>query len=499
MSTAYQQLLERFRELHRFAHLEAICHWDQSTMMPSGSNEARSEALAELALMQHRRLTAPEVGDWIAQADGEVLAPLEQANLREMKRHWQQAIALPDDLVEAQSLAGARCEHAWREQRRSNDWRGFSGNLREVVRLCREEADVRSAARGGGRYDSLLDLYEPGMTRARLDALFAEIGGWLPDLCQRVIERQSSDTCLSPVGPFPTDAQRKLGLEVMSALGFDFDRGRLDVSVHPFCGGAPEDVRITTRYSEDDFSGSLMGVIHETGHGCYEQNLPPGWLGQPAGEARSMGVHESQSLLFEMQLARHPAFLHWIAPRLLDAFGHEGQSQALAPDNLQKLFTRVQPGLIRVDADEVTYPFHIILRYEIECGLIEGELEVEDIPELWNEKMEAWLGLSTRGNYRDGCMQDIHWTDGSFGYFPTYTLGAIYAAQLFAALEREIEGLEQHIRDGNFVALTCWLREKIWLQGSLLETDELLRQATGDSPDPDWLRRHLERRYLAVD
>ncbi len=497
MSTAYQQLVERFSELHRLAHLEAICHWDQSTMMPAGSNEARSEALAELALMQHRRLTAPEVGDWVGQAAGEALAPLQQANLREMKRHWQQAIALPDDLVEAQSLAGARCEHAWREQRRSNDWRGFSANLREVVRLSREEAAVRSAVGGCGRYDSLLDLYEPGMTSDRLDDLFADITGWLPDLCQRVIESQANETCLSPVGVFSTEAQRKLGLGVMSALGFDFKRGRLDVSVHPFCGGVPEDVRITTRYSEDDFSGSLMGVIHETGHGCYEQNLPADWLGQAAGEARSMGVHESQSLLFEMQLARHPAFLHWISPRLLEAFGRERQSQTLSADNLQKLFTRVQPGLIRVDADEVTYPFHIILRYEIERGLIEGEFEVADIPELWNEKMEVWLGLSTRGDFRDGCMQDIHWTDGSFGYFPTYTLGAMYAAQLFAALQRELGDLDQHIRDGDFAPLTRWLRENIWSQGSLLETDELLKQATGESLNPDWLRRHLERRYLA--
>ncbi|NVK40802.1 MAG: carboxypeptidase M32 [Oceanospirillaceae bacterium] len=497
MTSAYQQLCERFRMLHRFGHLAAICHWDQATMMPSGSNEARSQALAELALLEHRQLTAPEMDDWLSLAAEEPLDLSQHANLREMKRAWNRAAALPDRLVEAQSLAGARCEHAWREQRRQNDWSGFLPNLREVVRLSREEASVRGEHQGCGRYDSLLDLYEPGMTSHKLDALFGDITTWLPELCQQVVERQAAEPYVLSNGRFATEAQRQLGLKVMSKLGFDFDRGRLDVSVHPFCGGVPEDVRITTRYTDDDFTGSLMGVIHETGHGCYEQNLPAEWLGLPAGEARSMAVHESQSLLFEMQLARHPAFLHWLSPLLVEAFG-TGHQAYLDGDNLCRLFTRVQPGLIRVDADEVTYPFHIILRYEIERRLIEGELEVDDIPELWTQKMETWLGISTAGNYRDGCMQDIHWTDGGFGYFPTYTLGALYAAQLFGALKRDLPDLDECLREGDFMPLTTWLRERVWRHGCLLETGELLQQATGEPLNPDWFRRHLERRYLEV-
>lgn len=497
MTSAYQQLVDHFQQLYRLDHLAAICHWDQAAMMPVGSNEARSEAMAELALIRHRGLTAPEVSDWLDAVVPHSLDTGQRANVREMRRVWRQATVLPEALVRAQSLAGARCEHAWRDQRKQNDWSGFAVNLREVVKLSREEASVRAQANGGGRYDSLLDLYEPGMTAARLDTLFGDIAGWLPELSQEIIARQSGETCTRPTGPFPVESQRALGLRVMSQLGFDFQCGRLDISAHPFCGGVPEDVRITTRYTDDDFTVGLMGVIHETGHGCYEQNLPINWRGQPAGQARSMGIHESQSLLFEMQLGRHPAFLHWLAPLLAESFG-DAVSPLLASDNLQRLYTRVKPGLIRVDADEVTYPCHVMLRYQIERALIEGNIEVNDIPELWDQKMQAGLGLSTAGDYRNGCMQDIHWTDGGFGYFPTYTLGALYAAQLFAALSRDLGGLETLLREGDLRPLSDWLRERVWHRGSLLEAPELMREATGEELNPVWFRRHLEHRYLAI-
>jgi carboxypeptidase Taq len=496
MTSAYQQLVDHFQQLYRLDHLAAICHWDQATMMPAGSNEARSEAMAELALIHHRRLTAPEVGDWLDAAAPDSLDSGQRANVREMRRIWRQATVLPEDLVRAKSLAGARCEHAWREQRKQNDWSGFAVNLREVVKLSREEASVRAQANGGSRYDSLLDLYEPGMTAARLDTLFGDLAGWLPELSREIVARQSAESCTRPTGPFPVESQRALGLRVMALLGFDFRRGRLDISTHPFCGGVPEDVRITTRYTDADFSSGLMGVIHETGHGCYEQNLPIAWRGQPAGQARSMGVHESQSLLFEMQLGRHPAFLHWLSPLLAERFG-DAVLPLLEAGNLEKLYTRVEPGLIRVDADEVTYPCHIMLRYEIERALIEGDIEVNHIPELWDQKMKAGLGLSTAGDYRNGCMQDIHWTDGGFGYFPTYTLGALYAAQLFAALSRDLGGLEMLLREGDLRPLSDWLRQRVWCQGRLLETSELMRATTGEELNPVWFRRHLEQRYLS--
>ncbi|MDG2670794.1 carboxypeptidase M32, partial [Vibrio parahaemolyticus] len=249
---------------------------------------------------------------------------------------------------------------------------------------------------------------------ASLDTLFSDVKTWLPSLIDEAIEKQKSNNILLPNGHYPAEKQKALGLQVMKLLQFDFEHGRLDESVHPFCGGVPTDVRITTRYDESEFMQSLMGIVHETGHARYEQGLPKELAGTPAGEARSMGIHESQSLFFEMQIGRNNAFIDHLARLASNHFsGNE-----FAKDNLAKIYTRVEKGFIRVDADELTYPAHVILRYEIERDLMNGVIKHTDVPELWNEKMKAYLGLSTEGNFKNGCMQDIHWTDGSFGYFP---------------------------------------------------------------------------------
>ena len=279
----------------------------------------------------------------------------------------------------------------------------------------------------------------------------------------------------------------------MRLLGFDFEGGRLDVSTHPFCGGVPEDVRMTTRFREDDFLGSLMGTVHETGHGRYEQNLPRDWLGQPVSDARSMALHESQSLSFEMQLGSHAGFVHQLAPLVARAFGNQ---PAFEPTNLHRLLTRVKPGFIRVDADEVTYPAHIILRYEIERPLIEGEIEPEDIPALWDAKMQELLGLDTRGNLRDGPLQDVHWPEALFGYFPCYSLGAMYAAQWFATMRRTIPELDTRIGQGDLAPVFDWLRDNIWTQASRWTTDELALRASGETLNPAHFKTHLLARYL---
>ncbi|WP_024301770.1 carboxypeptidase M32 [Pseudogulbenkiania sp. MAI-1] len=491
--TAYTALAERFTRLYRYYHLHAIASWDQATMMPPKGNEARAAALAELQVLIHRTLTEPGLAGQIAAAEEESLGEMERANLREIRRSWEQANLLPESLVEAKALAGSRCEHAWRTQRPANDWQGFLANFREVVRLSREEAQRLAEASGLSPYDALMDKYEPGMTSAAIESVFTDVKSWLPGLIRQVRERQAGETVLQPVGPFPVESQRALGLDVMKLLGFDFDGGRLDVSVHPFCGGVAEDVRITTRYREDDFVQSLMGIVHETGHARYEQGLPRDWLSQPVGLARSMGVHESQSLSFEMQLGRSPAFLELIAPLVRR---HLSEQEAFSAANLARLYTRVQPGFIRVDADELTYPAHIILRFEIERALIEGEIEAEDIPALWDEKMQAYLGVDTRGNFTNGCLQDIHWTDGSFGYFPSYTLGAMYAAQYFATLRRQQPDLDTQIAAGNLAPVFDWLDRNIWSQGSRWQTDELVERATGEALNPAHFRAHLELRYL---
>lgn len=494
MSTpAYDALAGSFRRLHHLHHLEAMAGWDQAANMPAKGNEARAAALAELAALMHRLRTEPAMKTELERAEQEPLTDEQRANLREMRREWRAANALPEALVHRQSIATSRCEMAWRSQRPANDWAGFLPNLREVLAGAREEAEHLSQALGVSRYEALMDRFEPGLRTAELDRVFGEVRQWLPGLIAQVVARQSREPVLQPQGPFPVPQQEALCRRVVTLLGFDFDAGRLDTSTHPFCGGVPEDVRLTTRYREDEFLVALMGTVHETGHGRYEQNLPREQLGQPVALARSMAIHESQSLAFEMQLGSHPGFVRQIAPLVAE---HLGAQAAFAPDNLHKLLTRVKPGFIRVDADECTYPAHIILRYEIERPLIEGEIEAEDIPALWDAKMMELLGVDTRGNYRNGPMQDVHWPSGLFGYFPCYSLGAMYAAQWFAAMRRAEPALDARIGAGDFSPVFDWLRANIWTQASRWPTDELARRASGETLNPAHFQAHLRSRYL---
>jgi carboxypeptidase Taq len=489
----YDDLCRVYARLYRYNHLASIVGWDRNAMMPPKGNEARAAAEGELQALMHRTRTDRRLKKWLAEAKAEPLDEIQRANLREIRRDWRDANALPESLVEAKTLAAARCEHAWRAQRAAGDWSGFMGNFREVVRLAREEARLLAAEKGLSPYDALMDRFEPGVRAADIERIFGEMSEWLPDLIRRVQVKQRDEHIVAPQGPFPVAAQRALNLAVMKLLGFDFEAGRLDESVHPFSGGVPEDVRLTTRYREDDFVQSLMGTIHETGHARFEQNLPREWLGQPVAHARSYGIHESQSLSFEMQLARSRAFTGILSPLLAQHFGPQ---PAFDADNFYRLLTRVEPGLIRVEADEVTYPAHIILRFEIEKALIAGDIEPEDIPGLWDRKMQDLLGLDTRGNFKDGCMQDAHWPSGAFGYFPSYTLGAMYAAQWFAAIRRLTPDLDARIAAGDFAPVFDWLRENVWTQASRWETPELVHRASGEPLNLAHFRAHLESRYL---
>ncbi|MCX9157686.1 carboxypeptidase M32 [Niveibacterium sp. 24ML] len=493
-SPAYNELLARSRSMHRLAHLGAIAYVDRATLMPPGGNEARAAAAAELDQIMHARSTDPAIAGLLQAAEQEPLSDVARADLREMAQAYRMATALPAELVQAKTLATARCEHAWRSQRPANDWAGFLPNLREVLRIAREEAARLSDALGLSPYDALIERFEPGMRSAEIARVFDPMRAWLPGLIAQIRERQAQTPVIAPAGPFPVEAQHRLVREMIELLGFDFDRGRMDESTHPFCGGVPEDVRMTTRYREDDFSVSLFGTIHETGHARYEQNLPREWLGQGIGVARSMGIHESQSLAFEMQLARSPGFLAQLAPRLVRHFGAQA---AFEPQALTRWATQVAPGKIRVDADEATYPCHVLLRFDLERALIGGELAVEDLPAAWDEGMRDLLGLDTRGDYRDGCMQDVHWAEGLFGYFPCYTLGALYAAQWFATMRRDTPDLDARIAAGDYAPVFGWLDAKIWSQGSRWTTPELVQRASGEALNPAHFKRHLEARYLA--
>ncbi|WP_374601371.1 carboxypeptidase M32 [Niveibacterium sp.] len=491
---AYDALMARSRSLHRLNHLVQIASVDRETLMPPGGAEARALALAELEQLMHARSTDPVIADELKAAQQETLDDEARADLREMQRGYLLATALPAELVEAKGLAASRCEYEWRAQRQANDWAAYLPNFREVLRLSREEAARLSDALGVSPYDALLDGFEPGMRSAEVARVFGAMRGWLPALIARIREKQASETVIEPVGPFALEAQRALVREIAETLGFDFERGRLDESTHPFSGGVPEDVRMTTRFREHDFSVALFSTIHETGHSRYEQGSPRAWLGRPIGSWRSMGIHESQSLAFEMQLARSRGFLERLAPRLVHYFGAQ---PAFEPKNWLRAATRVVAGKIRVDADEATYPCHVMLRFDIERALIAGEMQAEDVPAAWDEGMRDLLGVDTRGDYRDGCMQDPHWAGGAFGYFPCYTLGALYAAQWFAAIRRTTPDLDARIAAGDDAPVFDWLSANIWSQASRWTTPELVQRASGEALNPEHFRRHLETRYLS--
>jgi len=493
MNTAYEELTGVWQRLYHFQHLQSIAGWDQSAMMPPKGNDARAKAMAEMEGLLHQMRSDPKLVDLLQRAAAEPLDAFARANLVEIRREWLASNALPQTLVEAMSLAEARCEHAWRAQRPANDWLGFLENFREVLKLSREMSLRLADKTGLSPYDALMDRFEPGTTSAEVDRVFGDLQQWLPGLVAQVRAKQAGETVIEPVGPFPKAAQRALSHDVMALLGFDFDAGRLDESAHPFSGGVAEDTRLTTRYREDDLMQALMGTVHETGHARYEQNLPREWLGQPVANARSMGIHESQSLSFEMQLGRSRGFAGLLVPLLRKHFGDQ---PAFEGGNLHALMTRVRPDFIRVDADEMTYPAHVILRYGIEKRLIEGSVEADDIPALWDEGMHSLLGVDTRGNYRNGCLQDIHWSGGSFGYFPCYTLGAMYAAQWFATIRAEHPDLDTRIARGDLAPAFDWLRDKVWSQASRWSTAELTSRATGEPLNPAHFRRHLEARYL---
>ncbi|MBL27326.1 MAG: carboxypeptidase M32 [Rhodospirillaceae bacterium] len=493
----YRELERRFRRIANIEGASAILQWDWATMMPPGGADSRAEQLATLSVLHHELITDPAMGDLIAaaEADGAAYDEWQSANLREMKRKWRHAVAVPASLVDALSRQSAKTEMVWREARANDDFATFAPALGTLLGLVREKAAAKAAAFGCSPYDALLDGYEPGGSSARIDTLFDDLAEFLPDFLEGVLEHQGRGPALLPFsGPFPVAKQEELGRRLMGVLKFPFDRGRLDVSHHPFSGGTPDDLRITTRYDEQDFMSSLMGVLHETGHALYELNLPQAWRYQPVGDARGMSIHESQSLLVEMQACRSREFITFVAPLMRDAFGGDGP--AWEPENLHRHYTRVERSLIRVDADEVTYPAHVILRYRLEKEMIDGDLAVADLPEAWNAQMQSLLGV-TPPNDRLGCLQDIHWAGGDFGYFPTYTLGAMTAAQLFDAACRQDSDILPSLGRGDSAPLQAWLKENVHGVGSRLETEDLIALATGEPLTDAVYKRHLKNRYLS--
>lgn len=464
-------------------------------MMPRGSADLRGEQLAALETECHALVTSPRVSRLLDRADANAqgLEEWQLANLREMRREREHAIATPQGLVSRLAKATARAEIKWIEARQKSDFSLFAPHLEEVVGLLRDKAALLGKALELDPYDALADEFSPGLRSAEIDAIFTTLGRRLPGLIHEVIDLQAANPPLEITGRFSGSKQRQLATELMKALGFPFDKGRLDESEHPFTGGLPGDIRITTRFNPNDPLSGLMGILHETGHAMYDVGLPEAWRGQPVGRDRGMVMQESQSLLLEMLICRNRPFLRYLQPLLEKAFGVSGPEWEV--ENLYRLLIRVRRSLIRVDADEVTYPVHIMLRYELENEILDGQLEVKDLPEAWNSRVEDRLGVRPK-NDAEGCLQDVHWAVGSFGYFPSYAIGAVIAGQLYEALRSDRPALDEEIAAGQFSGLFEWLRQNVHRFGASLSAPELIRNATGKPLSAAAWLRYVEGKYL---
>jgi carboxypeptidase Taq len=494
---AVQELVAACREGRTLASTAAILGWDQETMMPVGGLEHRSRQLAQLARIEHQLSTDPRIGDLLARAEEAVRAlphtHPDRVNVRELRRDYDRATKLPAALVEELAQVSSVAQHEWAEARKASDFKRFRPWLERIVALNRQKADCYGWDRATGeRWDALADSFEPGCTAAAV----AKVFGPLRTRLQRLLD-EIRGAARRPDGAFndlelDLDAQEKCARHMAEAFGFDFTRGRLDRSTHPFCGGSHcGDVRMTSRYNPRTLLDGLGSTMHETGHGLYEQGLLPEWIGTPMGEAVSLSIHESQSRLWENQVGRSLAFWRWGAAQLPRFFGD--RVRAFDAERIYQAANDVEPGFIRVDADEATYNMHVMVRFELERAMISGALALEDLPGEWNRLYKEYLGVVVPDDRR-GCLQDVHWSGGMIGYFPTYTLGTLHAAQYFERACEEIPGLEEGFSRGEFAPLLRWLRERIHRHGRTWLSGELCEQVTGKPLSADPLMRHLERK-----
>ena len=494
-ASPYQQLEEEFRRLHAFRGALALLRWDSAVMMPRGSAEVRGEQLAALETECHAILVSPKVSRLLdrAQANSQSLEDWQLANLREMRRQRDHALAMPKSLVSRLAKASARAELHWLEARRTNRYADFAPHLAEVLQLIRDRAGLLGQHLGLAPYDALVDEFSPGVTSADIDTLFKSLARRLPTLVREAIDLQAAKPSLPLTGKFAPAKQRALTLEAMKAVGFPFDRGRVDESEHPFTEGMAGDIRITTRFEANDPFQGLLGALHETGHAMYDIHLPKAWRDQPVGRNRGMALEESQSLFIENLVVRSRPFLTYLKPLLEKHYGVSGPEWEV--ENLYRHLTRVQRSLVRADADELTYPAHILLRYDLEKRLLSGDLSVADLPEAWNDAAQPRLGIRPQSDV-EGCLQDVHWAIGQFGYFPAYALGSLIAIQLWERLRAANENLDEEISRGQFEGLFRWLRERVHSAGAKLTVQDLVKEATDRPLSAAPALRYLEAKYL---
>lgn len=489
----WKELSARMGELQDLSQVSGLLTWDQETFMPEGGGPHRAAQLATVQAILHERWIDPRLGELIEWAQGEPdLSDVQRAMVRNLARERDRAVRVPADLIRELAQRQTLSVEAWRHAKSAGDFPAFAPHLEALLRLRREQADAMG--HGGQRYDALLDVYEPGMTTARLRPLFAELEEALVPMVQAVTEATPPKRWIVEDHRFPVELQWQFTLHLLEAMGFDSTRGRQDRSAHPFtCGMGRGDVRLTTRLDERDPWIAIFGTIHEAGHGLYEQHLPAEHARDPIGAAASMGLHESQSRLWENFVGRSLPFWEGQHGTLRRLFPQA--LEGVSPAEVYASACKVERSRIRVDADELTYNLHILIRFELEIALLDGDLAVGDLPAAWAEKMEKDLGVTPR-NDREGVLQDIHWAWAEFGYFPTYSLGNLYAAILYERIQQELgPGLEERIRGGDLLPVRDWLVEHVHDKGHRWDAEEIVRRATGTSLSAGPLLRYLRDKY----
>lgn len=490
----YDELIERFREYRLVDSIGSLLGWDERTYMPDKGSAHRAEQMAYIAKLAHERISSPRLGELLAQV-GQIEADSDVgANVREIRRAHDRAIKMPASLVEELARTTTRAQNVWQEARKNNDFAAFAPWLEKIVHLKQQEA--QAVGYQVSPYDALLDEYEPGATTAEITRVFAELRRELVPLVEKIAASGKTPRKEILHREYPVERQQFFGQAAAAAIGFDFAAGRLDATVHPFCSGiGPGDCRLTTRYNPRFFNEAFFGILHEAGHGIYDQGLDPRHFGTPLGSAVSLGIHESQSRLWENQVGRSRAFWEHFFPRLNQSF--PGSLEDVSLDDFVWAINDVQRSFIRVEADEITYNMHIVLRFELEQALVSGDLKPGDIPGAWNEKFQQLLGL-TPPTHAQGCLQDIHWSMGGLGYFPTYTLGNLYAAQFMVQARLDLGDLDDDFRRGHFARLKTWLNEKIHRPGQRYRPGELCQRVTGKPLSHRPLIEYLTKKYGAL-
>lgn len=497
----FNKLYDLSKNIRVLQGISSILDWDQETYMPPGATGIRSEQLKTMAGLIHREKTSKKysnaLGKLIDIPSGKIIAKglpqPDQAALKEWRRDFIKDTALPAKFVEDFAKLTSQSILVWRNAKKENTFQQFAPYLDRIVTMCRKKADLLGYH--DHPYDALLDNYEPDITTKEVSKLFSNLRDHLTTLIKKITAaKQIDDQFL--FGKWDHAKQIAFSHKILEAMGYDFSKGRLDFSTHPFSSAShPTDSRITTRIHATSLMSNVMVVLHEGGHALYEMGLPQDLYGSPLGEARSLGVHESQSRWWETRVGLSKPFWQYFLPLLKETF--KGQLDPVTLEEFYRALNKVEPSFIRVEADEVTYPLHVILRFELEKALIEGSLTVREIPEAWNAKMEEYLGIIPATN-SEGCLQDVHWSMGGFGYFPTYTLGNLYAAHLFKAFAQEHKDWESRVSAGDLGFIKLWLHEKIFQHGRRWSTLELLQEATGKPFTTEPYTQYLKQKYSDI-